>query len=86
MILEQLGISKFFSALAISSEVGADKPNPFIFQRAAELCGVAPNEALHVGDDPVRDWEGAAHAGVAAFELERPRNSLGDVLVACAVS
>ncbi len=86
IILEQLGISKFFSTLAISSEVGADKPDPFIFQRAAELCGVAPGEALHVGDDPVRDWEGAARAGVAVFELERPRNSLRDVLVACAVS
>ena len=57
MILEQLGISKFFTTLAISSEIGADKPDPFIFQRAAELCGVAPSEALHVGDDPVRDWE-----------------------------
>ena len=86
MILEQLGISKFFSTLAISSEVGADKPDPFIFQLAAELCGVAPGEALHVGDDPVRDWEGAARAGVAVFELERPRNSLREVVAACARS
>ena len=86
MILEQLGISKLFSTLAISSEIGADKPDPFIFQRAAELCGVAPSEALHVGDDPVRDWEGAARAGIAVFQLERPRNSLREVLVACAVT
>ncbi|HMJ05126.1 MAG TPA: HAD-IA family hydrolase [Chthoniobacterales bacterium] len=86
MILEGLGISKFFSIFAISSEVGADKPDPFIYRRALELSGVAPGEALHVGDDPVRDWEGAAAAGIPIFKLERPRNSLQDLLVACALS
>lgn len=86
MILEQFGITKFFSTIVISSEVGADKPDPFIYQRAAELSGVAPHEALHVGDDPVRDWQGAATAGLAVFRLQRPRNSLREVLAACAVS
>ncbi|MFL6540374.1 MAG: HAD family hydrolase, partial [Chthoniobacterales bacterium] len=28
VVLEQLGVSKFFSAVVISSEVGADKPDP----------------------------------------------------------
>jgi len=84
MILEQLGISKFFTALAISSEVGADKPDPFIFQRAVKLCGVTLSEALHVGDDPEHDWEGAELAGLAIYKLERPRNSLREVVVACA--
>lgn len=80
MILEQLGISKFFSPVVISSEVGADKPDPFIFRRALELAGMAPNEALHVGDDPVNDWQGAATAGLQVLELERPRDSLRNVL------
>ena len=83
MVLEQLGISKYFPEVVISSEVGADKPDPFIFQRAAELAGVLPNEALHVGDDPVRDWQGAANAGLAVFRLDRPRNSLSDLPAAC---
>lgn len=80
MILEQLGISKFFSYVVISSEVGADKPDPFIYQRALELAGVAPNESLHVGDDPVKDWQGAATAGLRVFKLQRPTMSLRDVL------
>ena len=84
MIVEQLGISKFFDQLVISSEVGADKPDPFIFQRALELLGVAPDEALHVGDDPAGDWEGAAAAGMRVFKLERPRTSLRDLVAACA--
>lgn len=83
-VLEQLGISKYFREVVISSEVGADKPDPFIFQRAAELADVSPNEALHVGDDPVRDWQGAANAGLGVFRLDRPRNSLRNLAAACA--
>jgi putative hydrolase of the HAD superfamily len=84
MILEQLGISKFFRVVAISSEIGADKPDPFIFERACELAGVPAAAALHVGDDPQKDWAGAAAAGLRVFQLERPANSLRDVVAACA--
>ena len=84
MVVEQLGISRYFDRLIISSEVGADKPDPFIFQRALELAGVSPNEALHVGDDPKGDWEGAAAAGLHVFRLDRAQNSLRDLVAACA--
>ncbi|MBA2432801.1 MAG: HAD-IA family hydrolase [Chthoniobacterales bacterium] len=84
MILEQLGISKFFQVVAISSEIGADKPDPFIFERACELAVVPAAAALHVGDDPQNDWAGAAAAGLRVFKLERPANSLRDVVTACA--
>ena len=86
MILEQLGISRFFSAAAISSEVGADKPDPLIFRRALELLGVSAHEAVYVGDDPVWDWEGGAAAGLAVVRLERPRNSLRDLLATACVA
>jgi putative hydrolase of the HAD superfamily len=84
MILEQLGISKYFNPVVISSEVGADKPDPFIFERACELAGVSPADALHIGDDRAGDWEGAAAAGLQVFKLDRPHNSLRDVVAACA--
>lgn len=80
VILEHLGISKFFSHVFLSSELGADKPDPEIFRRALRLSGKQPHETLHVGDDPERDWQGAAKAGLPVFHLERPRNSLLDVL------
>lgn len=82
MILEQFGISKFFSHVLVSSELGADKPDPLIFRRALEITGFAPNEALHAGDDPVGDWAGARAAGLAVFELRRPQSSLHDLLLA----
>lgn len=84
MVLELLGISKYFTMVVISSEVGADKPDPYIFTRAAELAGVAPDESLHAGDDAVLDWEGAAAAGFAVFKLARPEITLRDLVIACA--
>jgi putative hydrolase of the HAD superfamily len=80
MILEHLGVSKFFSHVFLSSELGADKPDPEIFHRALRLSGAGPNETLHVGDDPERDWRGASQAGLGIFQLNRPRNSLHDLL------
>ena len=82
MILEHLGVSPLFSHVFLSSELGADKPDPEIYRRALQLSGAAPNETLHVGDDPVRDWKGARAAGLSVFQLERPRHSLRDLLAA----
>lgn len=78
-ILANLGLSDFFDPIIISSEAGADKPDPWIFQRALALTGVAPGEALHVGDEPGSDWQGAEAAGIQVFRLERPINSLRDL-------
>jgi putative hydrolase of the HAD superfamily len=80
MILEHLGVSKYFSHVFLSSELGADKPDPLIYQRALKLSRFASDEALHAGDDPVRDWQGAEAAGLSVFRLERPRNSLRHLL------
>ena len=79
-ILEHLGISKFFTHIFISSEIGADKPDPEIFRRALKLAGLKPDEVLHVGDDPERDWEAAKAAGLSIFRLDRPTNSLRDLM------
>lgn len=80
MILEQLGVSQFFSHVFISSELGADKPDPEIFRRALNVIQIPPNEVLHVGDDPERDWKAATSAGLPIFQLDRKRNSLRDLL------
>src|SRR5436309_8238331 len=79
-ILEHLGMSKFFAHIFISSEIGADKPDPEIFRRALKLIELKPDEVLHVGDDPERDWEAASAAGLSTFRLDRPTNSLRDLL------
>jgi putative hydrolase of the HAD superfamily len=80
MILEHLGISRFFKHVFVSSEIGADKPDPEIFRRALKFIGCEPNEVLHAGDDPKRDWQAASAAGLSIFQLDRPKNSLCDLL------
>lgn len=79
-ILQHLGIAKYFAHIFISSELGADKPDPEIFRRALKVMHLNANEVLYVGDDPDRDWKAATAAGLSVFRLDRPRNSLGDLL------
>lgn len=74
--LRALGLHGFFEHIVLSSETGADKPHARIFERACALFGLAPDQALHVGDDPVRDWQGAAAAGLQVFRLRRPECDL----------
>jgi putative hydrolase of the HAD superfamily len=80
LILQHLGSSKYFAHVFISSELGADKPDPEIYRRVLNLMSLDADEVLHVGDDPERDWKAATAAGLSVFRLERPRNSLRDLL------
>ena len=80
VILERLGISKYFGHIFVSSEIGADKPDPEIFRRALKFLNLRPENVLHVGDDPERDWHAAAAAGLSIFKLDRNKNSLRDLL------
>jgi len=80
MILEQLGISKFFRHVFVSSEIGADKPDSLIFRRALKFIDLESEQVLHVGDDPERDWKSATAAGLSIFQLDRQKNSLPDLI------
>ena len=78
-VLGQLGVLDRFEEVIISSEAGADKPDPWIFEHALARAGVAPHEALLVGDDPECDVAGALRAGWHAFHVDRPRTTLRDL-------
>jgi len=78
-ILEHLGISKFFEHVFVSSEIGADKPDPEIFRRALKIIQLKPDQVLHVGDDTDRDWKAADAAGLSVFKLDRQKGSLRDL-------
>ncbi len=84
VILEHLAVSRYFRHVFLSSELGADKPDPLIYRRALAVSGLTPQQALHVGDDPERDWAAASAAGLEVFRLRRPENSLRDLCAAVA--
>lgn len=67
-IIERAGLR--VDALVMSYEVGSVKPDPGIFEHALGLLGVAPEEALMVGDS-WRDDAGAAALGIRTLLLPR---------------
>lgn len=70
-LLERLGLAPFFDVVVTSSSVGVEKPNPRIFRHCLEHLGVEPEHALHVGDAPIDDVEGAMAAGMQAQRIDR---------------
>lgn len=73
--LEQLcasqGLARHFEVIVASEAVGYAKPGPRIFRRALEAVGLTPERAVHVGDNPLADVEGARAVGMAAVLLDR---------------
>ena len=62
--LERVGVADLFGTIVTSAEAGVPKPDPAVFRLALGRLGVAPERALHVGDEPA-DEEGARAAGLA---------------------
>lgn len=71
-VLEELGLSEFFSAVVHSSAVGVEKPHPAIFEHALAGLDRRPEEVLHVGDRVREDVEGALALGMEALLVSRP--------------
>jgi HAD superfamily hydrolase (TIGR01509 family) len=71
VVLEQLGVLDRFEAVVASAAVGIRKPAGRIFRVALERLGVAPERALHCGDDPEADCLGARWAGIAPVLVDR---------------
>src|SRR5262245_32292573 len=67
-ILERAGLPPF-QVLAFSDQYGIRKPDPSMFRLALRRVGVTPEDAVHVGDDPVLDVEGALDAGMAVIQV-----------------
>lgn len=66
-VLKSTGLNKVIQTVVLSSEEHVRKPDPKIFEIAAQKAGVAPSEILFVGDDPKHDQEGAQNAGLHGF-------------------
>lgn len=70
-ILASLGWESWFRSVSFSQEVGADKPDPKVFEIAVERAGVPANEVRHVGDGWQTDVLGAVRAGLRPVFLDR---------------
>ncbi len=79
-ILSDLGLIDHFEEIFLSCELRASKPDPRIFEEACRALNLAPAEIMHVGDDPVCDWEGAEAAGFHHFRVGKGQRSLLEIL------
>ncbi|NCR40330.1 MAG: HAD-IA family hydrolase [Microcystis aeruginosa W13-11] len=70
-VLAELGLEYFFRSITISSQTGAAKPDPEIFQIALEKHDCSPAQAWHIGDSKKEDYQGAKALGMEAFLIKR---------------
>jgi putative hydrolase of the HAD superfamily len=69
--LQRIGLHLHFAHHICARDVGVAKPDARIFLAAAERLGVAPENILHVGDDPEMDIAGARDAGLRTAWINR---------------
>ena len=74
-ILYGLGAGAQFENIFVSSRVGYAKPDGRIFNAALSCHGLAPAQALHVGDSEINDLSGANQAGIKGILVERGKTS-----------
>lgn len=70
-LLEALEVSHFFDVRVISGVEGVEKPDTKIFRIALDRAGVAPENAVYVGDNPDFDVEAARSAGIFPVLIDR---------------
>ncbi|MZQ86343.1 HAD-IA family hydrolase [Paenibacillus sp. 5J-6] len=61
-------LSTYFDDAIFSYQVKLAKPNPMIYQLACERIGVSPAESLFIGDGGSNELNGAAKAGMMAYQ------------------
>lgn len=70
-LCHHLGLSRYLEFVISSANLGRIKPEASIFRIALERVGVAPHEAVHVGDHYYADVLGARAAGIYPVLLDR---------------
>ncbi len=77
-LLEGLGLAGRLDFVVVSALEGCEKPGAEIFRRALARAGVSADAALHAGDDPERDVQGARAAGILPVLVGPPLGRPGE--------
>jgi len=64
--VHHIGLGSHFEFTITAADAGAMKPSALIFEYALRQASIAPQDALHVGDDAHADIHGAKQAGMRA--------------------
>jgi putative hydrolase of the HAD superfamily len=69
--LGAIGLAHYFERSLAARDAGALKPDPRIFAMLLDAAGLRASDAVHVGDDPDADVEGARRAGIRPVWVNR---------------
>ena len=81
--IEALGVASSFNSIIITDTLGGRefwKPSPEPFKRMLQNLDIAPEQAVYIGDNPVKDFIGAHGAGMKAIRIARRGGVHSDVL------
>lgn len=67
--LQKLGITQNIKYLVTSEEVGAEKPDPRMFQMALDKLNLSPKEVIMIGDSENKDIKGAEALGIKSYKV-----------------
>lgn len=67
----QMGFAPHMDLIVTSALVGFEKPDPRTFHAALDPLGIAPERALHVGDQALSDVSGSLAIGMQAALIDR---------------
>lgn len=67
--LESLGVADEFDVIVYAADLPRSKPHALPFERALDVLGVEPADALYVGNSLAYDVAGAQNAGLSAAWL-----------------
>jgi HAD superfamily hydrolase (TIGR01549 family) len=70
-VVTYFALERFIEVTVASAEVGLFKPSPAIFAAATDRLGIAPSQAVMVGDSVEDDVRGAQRFGCRAILLDR---------------
>ena len=70
VVMERLGLARYFDLMLDSHLEGVEKPDPRLFQIGLERCGGRAQTTLHVGDFYWIDVMGARAAGLRAVLVD----------------
>jgi HAD superfamily hydrolase (TIGR02253 family) len=68
--LDALGLLDAFDSITTSEDAGFYKPHERVFQLALTRAGVKPEEAIYVGDNPLKDCVGARKVDMISVLLD----------------
>lgn len=74
-LLTRIGLASYFDAVILSCEVGAMKPDPAIYQRAATVLAAPLTESMFVADGAFSELDAARALGMVAVKIEQAHQS-----------